>query len=122
MSEEPNEQPLVDYIAIETRSYEADCHCEDNCKINVESGLVLRITIEQANNLNSYFRRKNQKIRLVRVIPPLSIDVQKLVAEEEAFRKATLERVTKRAKETEEKAKERKLKKLAKLKAELGVS
>jgi hypothetical protein len=81
MSEETEEQPLVDYIAIETRTHEAYQDCQ-TCEISIESGLVLRITIEQAINLNSYFRRKNQKIRLVRVIPPLSIDVEKLVAEE----------------------------------------
>jgi hypothetical protein len=81
MSEKPEEQPLVAYIAIETRTHEAYQDCQ-TCEINVESGLVLRITAEQAINLNSYFKRKNQKIRLVRVIPPLSIDVEKLVAEE----------------------------------------
>jgi hypothetical protein len=95
--------------------------------------LAVSYTRKNAWLLQKAFDRKGMNLVLVEIRDPEEIDREALIAEQlkieeermakaEAFRKAALERVTKRAKETEEKAKERKLKKLAKLKAELGVS
>jgi len=84
--------PLINYIAIEVRTYEAADGCYEHCEVDVPVGKILQITSTQAYYLNKHFKRTKQRIHLMRIMSPPIIDVEKLVSEEMAYDQMLLEK------------------------------